>query len=223
MDTRRTTEVARELNVPLPRLLRFASTRSDTVRAGNRIRLGASTVDAAKAHFGIIPKVEGLSRIETQALVSLSRRPRGLVSARQVAKAARLSPTTASRALAKLQAAGLVTRHPVAVFDGKVSERDVFEVAWDSPAWRRLAPLLASAELPRPKPSPLGHRLPPRLANVFWTGDWRKVDPQASPRYVAHRIVNEGRDNPEALAYLGNLPAKAVEAALDSIANGSSS
>ena len=222
VDTRRTTEVARELNVPLPRLLRFVATRDDVVRRGNRIELRSSAVDAARAHFGVIPKVDGLSRVETQVLVALSRRPRGLVSVRQVAKAARLSPTAASRAMGKLQRAGLVTRRPTPVFDGKVVVRDVLEVDWDSPSWWPLAPLLATAELPAAKPSPLGHRLPPRLANVFWTGDWSKVDPQASPRYVAHRILNEGWDNPEALAYLGNLPGDAVAAAITSTLDGAS-
>lgn len=220
MDTHPTTEVAGELNIPLPRLLRFAADRDDVVRDGGRIRLGATAVEAARAHFGAIPKVDGLSRVETQTLVALSRRPRGLVSIRQVAKAARLSPTATSRALVKLRAAGLVTRRPTPVFDGQVTTRDVWEVDWDSQLWRSLAPRLASAELPRAKPPHLGRRLPPRLANVFWTGDWHKINPQASPRYVAHRILNEGRDDPEALAYLGNLPGDAVEAALNSTLDG---
>jgi hypothetical protein len=220
MDTHRTTEVAQELNVPLPRLLRFVAGRDDVVREGNRIRLYPTAVDAALAHFGAIPRVEGLSRVETQTLVALSRRPRGLVSIRQVAKAARLSPTATTRALAKLGGQGLVTRRPTRVFDGEVTTRDIFEVDWTSTAWRVLAPALSTAVLPHAKHTRLGRRLPPRLANVFWTGDWHKVDIEASPRYVAHRILNEGRDNPEALAFLGNLPEEAVAAAVESTLEG---
>jgi DNA-binding transcriptional ArsR family regulator len=215
MDTFSTVEVARELGVPLPRLLRFVSGKDGVVRVGNRIGLSAAVVGMARDRFGVIPKVPGLTRVEVQALVALSRHPRGLVSVRQVAKASRLSPTAASRAVSKLMTKGLVARHPTPVFDGKVETKDVLEVDWLSPSWREVAPLLSKAELPKAKaPTTLGRRLPPRLAEVFWTGDWRKVDPSKSPRYVAQRILNEGLDNPEALAFLGNLPREAVSSAV---------
>ncbi len=215
MDAYPTVEVAKELGVPLPRLLRFVSGKDGATKVGSRIRLSPGTVAMARDHFGLIPKVAGLTRVETQVLVALSRRPRGLVSLRQVAKASRLSLTAASRAVSKLVSKGLVVRRPTPVFDGKVVVKDVLEVDWLSPSWREIAPILSKAELPKAKMSTtLGKRLPPRLADVFWTGDWRKVDPSKSPRYVAQRILNEGRDNPEAIAFLGNLPEEAVSSAL---------
>jgi DNA-binding Lrp family transcriptional regulator len=215
VDTYSTVEVAKELNVPLPRLLRFVSNQDGAVRVGNRVRLRSETVAAARDRFGVIPRVSGLTRFEVQALVALSRHPRGLVSVRQVAKSSRLSPTAASRAVSKLEAKGLVVRRSARVFDGKVEAKDLLEVDWSSPVWRAIAPTLSKAQLPQAKASTtLGGRLPARLADVFWTGDWHKVDPSKSPRYVAQRILNEGRDNPEALAFLGNLPEDALSGAL---------
>lgn len=214
MDFCAATEVTRELDVPLPRLLRFVAGRDDVVREGNRVRLGPSAVAAAREYFGAIPRVEGLSRVEVQVLVALSRHPRGLISARQVAKAARVSAATAVRALARLEDEGLVLRSPKRVFDGEVIDREIYEVDWRSPRWREVAPTLAAAELPARPPSHLPRRLPPRLANVFWTGDWRKLDVPESTRYVAYRILNEGRHNPEALAFLAELPPSDVEEAV---------
>jgi DNA-binding transcriptional ArsR family regulator len=219
MDTYSTVEVAKELNVPLPRLLRFVSKDGGAVRAGNRIRLRPATVAAARDRFGVIPRVDGFTRTEVQALTALSRHSRGLVSVRQVAKASRLSPTAASRAISGLESKGLVVRRPTRVFDGKVVVKDVLEVQWGSPSWWAIAPILSKAQLPKAKAAATpGKRLPARLADVFWTGDWRKVDPSKSPRYVAQRILNEGRDNPEALAFLGNLPEDAVSGALAGMA-----
>ena len=115
------TDVARALNVKLPRLHRHASGRN--VRTdGHRLVLGQSAVAALRERLGVLPPVEGLTRAQVQALVALSRRPRGLVSVRQVAKAARLSPTAASRALAKLMSLGLATRTTEKLFDSKVDE-----------------------------------------------------------------------------------------------------
>ena len=122
-----------------------------------------------------------------------------------------------------MEGKGLVVRNPTRVFDGKVVVKDVLEVNWVSPLWPAIAPILSKAQLPKAKAATTpGKRLPSYLADVFWTGDWHKVDPSKSPRYVAQRILNEGRDNPEALAFLGNLPEDAVSGALAGIAGTSS-
>lgn len=213
MDTYRAAEVARELGAPLPRVLRHASGMPGVVRARGRVEMERSAVDALRAEMGAIPRIEGLSRVETQVLVALSRHPRGLVSVRQVALAARVSPTAAGRAVRRLVSEGLVTRRGTRVFDGEVREREVIEVDWRSGRWHRLAPTLSRAELPAPMSRPPAKRLPARLANVFWTGDWRKVDVTRSPAYVARRILEEGRRSPEAIAFLGDLPHDAVETA----------
>jgi len=80
--------------------------------------------------------------------IALSRRPRGLVSARQVASAARVSPTSASHAPARLQPAGYVTVDDTSIFDGHVRLQPVYKISWGSPVWRKVAPQLPDAVLP---------------------------------------------------------------------------
>lgn len=85
MDTIPAPKVAAQLGVTLPRLHRFLASQPGVSRNGTQILVNEETRQAAINRFGIIPRVEGLTRTETQVLVALSIRPRGLVSARQVA------------------------------------------------------------------------------------------------------------------------------------------
>ena len=144
-------------------------------------------------------------------LAALWRPPRGLVSVRQVAGAAKVSPTCASRALTGLQGKRLaVTAEPV-VFDGRAERRKVWEVNWGSPEWLRVAPAVGKAVLPAGQtPVPRSSRLPARLASSFWTGDWRKVNVEKDTAYVAQRILEEGRSDPEAIAFRAQLPSAAL-------------
>lgn len=215
MDTISAPKVAAQLGVTLPRLHRFLASQPGVSRNGNRILVHEETRQAAINRFGIIPRVEGLTRTETQVLVALSRRPRGLVSARQVASAARVSPTGASHALARLQQAGYVTVDDTTIFDGHVRLQPVYKVSWGSPVWRKVAPQLAGAVLPAAPAKATPRRVPARLANVFWTGDTTSIDVTRHPAYTARRIINEGRHHPEGLAFLGNLPSDAVRQALE--------
>lgn len=212
MDTYGSVNVAGSLNVSLPRLLRAVEGREDVYRDDRgRVRLRPSALEYLVERFGIVPKVEGLSRIETQVLVALSRHPRGLISIRQVAKAARVSPKAATKALKTLVDRGYAVRLQRKVFDGQVSDHDIYEVDWRSPLWREVAPVVSTAKLPTIRsPERPRRRLPPRLANVFWTGDWRKVDIQRSSASVVDRILDEGSRSPEAISFLGELPEDAI-------------
>lgn len=214
MDTQSAPAVAARLGVSLPRLHRFVEGRPGVARKGKRILVSEELAGAAEERFGRIPRVAGLSRVAVHVLVALSRRPRGLVSVRQVAAAARVSPTAASRALATLERAGYVSRVVATLFDGEVVERPVYQVRWDTPEWRTVAPLLADAVLPAPPDRAVPSRVPPRLANVFWTGDAAALDVNLHPTYTARRILNEGRHRPEALAFLGSLPPDDLRRAL---------
>lgn len=198
----------------MPRLHRFLNGKPGVVKAGSRFLIPPEVRAAAERQFGVIRRIDGLTRTETQVLVALSRRPRGLVSARQVASAARVSPTAASRALVSLERAGYVTAVETKLFDGDVVVRPVHQVRWESPKWQAAAPLLADAILPDPQPEAAPKRVPARLANVFWTGDASSLDLRRHPGYAARRIVNEGRHKPEALSFLGRLPADDVRHAL---------
>jgi len=165
-----------------------------------------------------VPEIDGLSTEETQVLIALSRHPFGLISLEECAKAARVSPFSAQHAVAKLILIKLVEYKKVRLFDGSVQYRDVISVIWHSPAWQEIRSHLATAVLPPPgQPPQIPEKIPPRLGTTFWSGDWRNLDIQAHPTFVAYRILTDGINDPEALAFLGLLPPSAVEEALDSL------
>jgi hypothetical protein len=206
--------VARELGVSLPRLHRALAGQAGVQRGpAGRIRLSPEAVASLRTRLGAVPSVPTLKRHEVQVLAAISRHPRGLISERQVAKAARVSPTSVGKALKRLELLGLTKRSPVVVFDGSASQREVIELDHTSRIWPSIAPLVNRAELPAERPARRradDRRLPPRLSGVFWTGDWRDVDLAKDSQYVARRILSEGRRSPEAVAFLGQLPGDEV-------------
>jgi DNA-binding Lrp family transcriptional regulator len=208
MDTSGAPTVAAELGVSLPRLHR--SIRSIRPERGTPVRLSAEEVAVLKRRLGSIPRITGFSREELQVLVALSRHPRGLISIRQVAKAAGISPTTASKILKGLEGRDLVKRETARLFEASVQDRPVYVINFGSPEWPELARRLARATLPELEEKPPGRRLPPRLAATFWTGSWHDVDVTANPLYVARRILAEGPFDPEAVSFLGELPRETV-------------
>ena len=172
-----TASLAAELGTNLPRLHRAARDVPGVKVVSGRYWLSPELADKLRRQLGAIPKVQGLSRPEVQVLTALSRHPRGLVSVRQVAAAARLSPTAASRALTGLKAKRLVCTTEPVVFDGTAVRRTVWEVNWGSAQWLSVASTVGRAVLPaRHERARRSCRLPARLASTFWTGAWRKVD-----------------------------------------------
>lgn len=206
-----TTSVAAELGTNLPRLHRAVRGEPGVKAIAGRCWLSPVLVDQLRRKLGAIPKIDGLSRPEVQVLAALSRHPRGLVSVRQVASAAKVSPTAASRALTGLQGKQLAVTSEAVVFDGRAEQRQVWEVNWGSAEWLSVAPAVGKAILPTGRTAVRrSHRLPARLASTFWTGDWRKVNVEKDAAYIAQRILEEGRHDPEAIAFLAQLPASAL-------------
>lgn len=206
-----TAKLAAELGTNLPRLHRAVRDEPGVEVVGGRYWLNPELADKVRQQLGVIPRAKGLSRSEVQVLTALSRHPRGLVSVRQVGSAARVSPTAASKALTGLKAKRLVCTTEPVVFDGKALRRTVWEVNWGSPQWLSVAPTIGRAVLPaRRERARRSSRLPARLALTFWTGDWRKVDLAKDAPYVARRICEEGRRDPEAIAFLAELPANVL-------------
>ena len=110
--------------------------------------------------------VDGLTRSEAVVLAELARRPRGLASRREVARACSISPTTASKAIGGLIASGLVTETPTVLPLGIATTVDLLRANAAHPRWSALLP-----QLRKVIPAAQGRttdRLPARLRHAFW-------------------------------------------------------
>ena len=151
---------------------------------------------------------------------ALCRRPFGVRSARAVARAAGVSPTTAARALRGLHRDGIVIRRVDDVAAGHVGRVSVWTIDWRSPAWQAIAPEVgrrraaersaATGDGPFRAVAPAAaagdaarrpqRRVPGRLAHLFWNADLAGVDPRTHGSYVASRILRA--DDCQALGWL---------------------
>jgi hypothetical protein len=206
-------QVARELSTTVPRVLR-AVHRGEVpaVRRGNRFVFDAASVQALRWRLGAAPAVPGLTREDVLVLAALGRRPFGLGSARAVAKAAGVSPTTAGRSLRRLVERGYVAREIARVAEGEARDVTVWTVRWTAPSWLQVAATIGQVILPAPRPAPArapGRGLPPRLGHLFWNEDPQSLDLDRHAGLAADRILRS--DDPEAHAWmLQRLPRKAI-------------
>jgi len=151
--------------------------------------------------LGRVPRIEGLSREEVLVLAALGRRPFGLVSARAVARAAGISPTSAAKALQHLQSLEYIKKESLEAVEGRVKTISVWQVRWASPAWLAIAPELASVVFPQPlgKTSP-SENVPPRLSHLFWDVPRpAAINLSESGPSVASRLLTS--NDPQALAW----------------------
>ncbi len=216
MDTSRTAaEVARLLGTSVPRVHRAAAEGLIPVShdARGRLRIDHAGVVALRARGGHAPQVEGLTREQAFVLAALGRRPFGLRSARAVARAAGVSPTTATRALSVLLAAGTVERRTDRVAEGRPRDVTVWTVRWSSPGWLAVAPTMGRVVVPTSKPPRPQCRVPRRFGHLFWNADLATLDVSEHGRYVADRILRG--DDPQALAWMAEhvAPADVLAAA----------
>jgi excisionase family DNA binding protein len=212
-------EVARRLGTSVPRVLRAARDGAlPTVKRGNRTLFDPAAVEQLRRRWGFAPPVPGLSREDVLVLAALSRRPRGLRSVRAVARAAGVSPTTATGALARLASSGHVAREQRRVTEGHVKDLRVWTVRWASRQWLAVAATVGAAVLParqahdRAPSARRGRRVPRRLAHVFWNQDLHQLDVDRDAVLIADRILRS--DDLEAHAWLlRTLPEQAILAA----------
>ena len=192
MDTVSGSEAARRLGTSLPRVLRaIERLRLDVEhRGGGRVRLSASQLERLGAELGVVPSVDGLSRVETQVLAALARAPRGLATLRAVARRAGVSPTAAAGALDALCERGLVRRERRWVAAGRAREVELVRANVTASGWAALAPQLAAV---RPKTRVdhvrTGH-VPDRLRHLFWNADPSLLDLAAHGGYIAERLLS---------------------------------
>src|SRR5215207_2212203 len=104
MDTISASEAARRLGTSLPRVQRAIERLGLEVDRGRggRVLLSESQLEGLRSELGVVPSIDGLSRVETQVLATIARAPRGLATVRAVARRAGVSPTSATAALRSL-------------------------------------------------------------------------------------------------------------------------
>jgi predicted transcriptional regulator len=157
---------------------------------GGHLRFTAADVALLERRLGYAPPVAGLSREEVLAAAALLGRPLGLRSARAVARAAGISPTTASRALRRLEQVALVRRGRRRVVLGTPTDVEVWEIDVRNRRWSRLAPMLADAVFPRASERVAWDgRVPVWLRHLFWNADVHLLDLERDAAYIAGRIL----------------------------------
>lgn len=161
-------------------------------RPGGRVRLSEQQLEELRGELGVVPRVDGLSRVETRVLAALARSPRGLVSVRAVARRAGVSPTAAGAAVRSLSGRGLVRREREWVASGRARELELIRAEVTAADWPELAPQLAAVALPAGPTEPRPTRLPGRLAHLFWNADPSRIDVRTQGGYLAERLLSTG-------------------------------
>lgn len=182
--------------------------------ADGRVALGAAGAQAVVQHLGCTPRVDGFTKAEVQALAALARSPRGLRSARALARASGLSPTTASKVLGTLSRRGYVEEERRVLAEGRPVEATVWRLVVTDPRWLSVAAAVTSTVPPdRPVREARPQRVPRRFWHLFWNGDPASLDPAgADSGFVATRMLLSNQ--PDAVAWaLGSLPRAALERA----------
>jgi predicted DNA-binding transcriptional regulator len=192
MDTLSATEVARRLDTSVPRVQRAIGRLGLDVarRPGGRVRLSERQLEELRVELGVVPRVDGLSRVETRVLAALARAPRGLVSVRAVARRAGVSPTAAGTAVRSLSRRGLVRKEREWVASGRARELELIRAEVTAADWPTLAPQLAAVRLPAGPAAPRPTRLPARLAHLFWNADPGRIDVRTQGGYLAERVLS---------------------------------
>lgn len=181
---------------------------------GGHLRFAPDDVEVLAQRLGVVPRVGGLSREDILVLAALARRPLGLRSARSVGRVAGISPTAASRTLARLQRTGIVRQRRRRVVRGTVTDLDVWEANITHQRWPELAPVVNRVVLPTLNSPHADHtaRVPAWLRHLFWNADVRRVDVERDAAFIAGRVLSS--DDAQAHAWAAaNLPPDAFERA----------
>lgn len=180
-------ELARELGTSVPRVVRAAQRLGFDDRKGHgRLRISPRQAQELRSLLGRHQRVPGLSDTETMVLAALARSPLGLTSARATAHKAGVSPTAASRALARLAALDLVTHEDAVIVAGRPRHVRLLHANRRSRRYQTLAPLLAGAEAPRAKHD---EEVPARLRHLFWNTSPAQLNVAHAGEYIARRLL----------------------------------
>lgn len=201
MDTYSLTDAAEALGTSLPRLRR--AIRELEIRPtphGRERRLDEGQFAELRSRLGSAPQLDGFTREELFVLAALNLHPLGMRSIRAVARAASVSPTTASRAITNLTAEGLLTAGTERLVEGEAVDATVLRIARRSPEWIQIAPAVRTVVLPRRRaPRTPPKAVPQHLWHHFWNADPGKIRLPADADYVAARLLRS--DDPQALSW----------------------
>jgi len=194
MDIISAAEAARRLGTSVPRVQRAIGRLGMPVARGRggRVRLTARQLEELRDELGVMLRVDGLSRVEARVLAALARAPRGLISARAVARRAGVSPTAAGAAVRSLTARGLVRTEREWVASGRAHEAELIRADVTAPDWPELAPCLAAVRLPAAPAEPRLTTVPSRLRHLFWNADPSQLDVRTHGGYLAERLLSTG-------------------------------
>lgn len=214
MDSIRVGDIAELLGVTAP-TVRAMSEGLGTRTGGGHRRFKPTEVTEIAARCGITPTVEGLTATEVKVLAAVARSPRGLRSARAVARRAGVSPTAASRSLAALAAAGLIEQVAERRAEGKVVDVELWRIRFGD-EWREVSRQVLRTVPPRPDRETVvsdgPSRLPVRFGHLFWSGNPNSIRLDRDAVFVARRMIGSG--DLEAAAWaVTHLPNSAVREA----------
>ncbi|CAN5661904.1 hypothetical protein BH24ACT5_BH24ACT5_26490 [soil metagenome] len=214
MDTYSVAEVAWQLGTSGPRVRRAIQALNILPQPSARgDRLSGDDVRRLVERLGSVPPGWTRPREDALVLAALNRRPLGLRSERAVARAARISPTAAGRAIDRLVADGLVSVERVRTVEGRAVDVDIFVVNRRSPEWPGLAAMVRVVQLPnRTGAARAPVRVPHRLWHLFWNADPATITLPRDRRYVASRLLQS--TDSQAIAWsAANLDAESIRSA----------
>lgn len=165
--------------------------RKRTVRGVDRYEVSTTQFEALRRELGAVGDTGSLSRVELQALAAIASAPRGLLSARAVARRADLSPTAAARAVESLERDGLVARERVMIALGRAHEAEIIRARPESEAWASVADSVAAVRLPAAR-SRAARRVPAELRHLFWNTAPGQLDLDHGGGYIARRLIQTG-------------------------------
>lgn len=215
MDTLSTPELARRLATSQTRIRRAAARLGLGEQDEQQRRRCFTVADAEQitAVLGYAPSVPGRTREELFILKALLLRPMGLLHVRDVARAASVSPTTASGGLARLLDDGLVSHDVERMTLGQVQDIPVWRHHLYAAAGVPIIGAVRSVVLPAATPRTVGRRVPKRLDHLFWNLDRPGLDTRRDGKLIANRLLSS--DDTEALGFLatGTVPPAELERA----------
>lgn len=186
MDTIYPPELARRIGVSLPTVHAILD-RRDVPRTGRGVPRAVPPDVAARVTR---EHASGYTDTEVRVLAALAVSPLGLTSARRVAAAAGVSPTSASAALTRLEGLGLVRRKERRTLRaGRAVTETLIALNLRSSQWPHVESAVRTVVLPE-RQAKSQSRLPRALWHLFWNTNPATLRLPEDGAYIARRMLN---------------------------------